>query len=134
MRALQLFSLQSIKLRYKHYRNSLPVQWLGLGTFTAGAWVQSLVGELRSQKQWCGQKKKKKGINIIIYISSCFSLSLSDIYIYIYLLVYYICKVLYIYIYIYIYIYMYIKYNIYSVCQVLMFTDMFLSLGFFSFC
>ena len=26
------------------------VQWLGLGTFTARAWVQSLVGELRSYK------------------------------------------------------------------------------------
>ena len=26
------------------------VQWLGLGTFAAVAWVQSLVGELRSCK------------------------------------------------------------------------------------
>ena len=31
-------------------RNSLVVQWLGLSAFTAMAWVQSLVGELRSCK------------------------------------------------------------------------------------
>ena len=36
-----------------HYRkgwweNSLAVQWLGVSAFTAGARVQSLVGELRS--------------------------------------------------------------------------------------
>ena len=30
--------------------NSLEVQWLGLGAFTAVAQVQSLVGELRSCK------------------------------------------------------------------------------------
>ena len=30
--------------------DSLAVQWLGLGTFTAVAQVQSLVGELRSRK------------------------------------------------------------------------------------
>ena len=30
--------------------NSLAVQWLGLGAFTARAQVQSLVGELRSRK------------------------------------------------------------------------------------
>ena len=35
------------------------VQWLGLSTFTAVTWVQSLVGELRCHKP-CGQKKKKK--------------------------------------------------------------------------
>ena len=33
--------------------NSLVVWWLGLGVFTAEAWVQSLVGELRSHKP-CG--------------------------------------------------------------------------------
>ena len=33
------------------------VQWLGLSTFTAVTWVQSLVGELRCHKP-CGQKKK----------------------------------------------------------------------------
>ena len=30
--------------------NSLAVKWLGLGIFTAVAWVQSLVGKLRSYK------------------------------------------------------------------------------------
>ena len=39
--------------------NSLAVQWLGLGTFTAGAQVQSLVRELRFHKL-CSLKKKKK--------------------------------------------------------------------------
>ena len=39
--------------------NSLVVQWLGLGTFIAGAQVQSLVGELRSHKS-CGVAKKGK--------------------------------------------------------------------------
>ena len=35
------------------------VQWLGLGAFTGKlAWVQSLVGELRSHKP-CGTAKKK---------------------------------------------------------------------------
>ena len=38
------------------------VWWLGFGTFTAVAWVQSLVGELRSRKQ-CGVAKKKKKKN-----------------------------------------------------------------------
>ena len=37
--------------------NSLAVQWLGPGAFTAGAQVQSLVGELRSYRH--GQKTKK---------------------------------------------------------------------------
>ena len=36
------------------------VQWLGLGAFTAVAWVQSLVGELRSYKLCSAAKKKKK--------------------------------------------------------------------------
>ena len=34
----------------KHEGNSLAVQWLGFATFTAGAWVQSLVEELRSHR------------------------------------------------------------------------------------
>ena len=43
--------------------NSLAVQWLGVSTFTAGAQVQSLVGELRfPQAPGHGQKKKKKEI------------------------------------------------------------------------
>ena len=36
--------------------NSLVVQWLGLRLFTVGAWVQSLVPELRSLKP-CDSKK-----------------------------------------------------------------------------
>ena len=43
-------------------RNSLVVQWLGLGAFTPGAWVHSLVGELRIlQPAQCGKKEKKGG-------------------------------------------------------------------------
>ena len=42
--------------------SSLVVQWLGLGSFTAGAWVQSLVRELRSSKLHCVAKKKKKNL------------------------------------------------------------------------
>ena len=44
-----------------HVGNSLTVQWLGLGTFTAMTWVQFLAGKLRSHKLH-GQKKKKKKI------------------------------------------------------------------------
>ena len=42
--------------------NFLTVEWLGLGTFTARAQVQSLVGELRSHKSCSAAKilKKKK--------------------------------------------------------------------------
>ena len=36
------------------------VQWLGLGTFTAMAWVQSLVRELRSYKPLGVDKKKEE--------------------------------------------------------------------------
>ena len=32
--------------------NSLVVQWLGLGTFTAVACVQPLVGEIRCLEVW----------------------------------------------------------------------------------
>ena len=44
--------------------NSLAVQWLGLGTFTAVAQVQSLVGEIRSCKP-SGAAKIKKEINFL---------------------------------------------------------------------
>ena len=37
---------------------SLAIQWLGLGTFTAMAWVQPLVKELRSYKPR-GMAKRK---------------------------------------------------------------------------
>ena len=40
--------------------NSLAVQWLGLGTFIAGAWFKSLVRELRSCKLCGGAKNKTK--------------------------------------------------------------------------
>ena len=36
------------------------VQWLGLGTFTIGAQVRSLIRELRSPKPCSMAKKKKK--------------------------------------------------------------------------
>ena len=46
--------------------SSVVFQWLGLGTFTAVAQVQSLVGQLRSckplQASWYGQKKKSIGV------------------------------------------------------------------------
>ena len=37
-------------IKEKLDRNSLAVQWLGLGAFNARAWFRSLVRELRSQK------------------------------------------------------------------------------------
>ena len=40
--------------------NSLAVQWLGLGSFMSGAWVQSRVRELRYCKRVDTVKKKKK--------------------------------------------------------------------------
>ena len=40
--------------------NSLAIQWLELGTFTAVAWLQYLVRELRSCKPRIVAKKKKK--------------------------------------------------------------------------
>ena len=45
---------------------SLAVQWLGLSIFTAGAWVQSLAGELRSCKLsgTVGGKKKRPSSHI----------------------------------------------------------------------
>ena len=38
----------------------LAFQWTELGVFTAGAWVQSLVGELTSNKLHATAKKKRK--------------------------------------------------------------------------
>ena len=46
-------------LKSTKYGNSLAVQWWGLSTFTAGAWVQSLVGEIGPHKP-SGTAKKKK--------------------------------------------------------------------------
>ena len=42
--------------------NSLAVQWLGLGTFTAVAWLQSLARELRSCKLRGAAKQKTKNL------------------------------------------------------------------------
>ena len=42
-------------------RDSLEVQWLGLGAFIAVAWVQSLVGELGSRRlRGTAQKKESR--------------------------------------------------------------------------
>ena len=57
--------------------NSLVVQWLGLGAFTAMAWVQTLVGELRSHFPQATQRSQK---NIYIYFFS--SLIVSNLIIY----------------------------------------------------
>ena len=43
----------------KSLGNSLVVQWLELGTFTAGAWVPSLVRDLRSLKLRGAAKNKQ---------------------------------------------------------------------------
>ena len=47
-------------LKKKNSGNSLAVQRLGLGAFTARAQVQLLVGELRSHKPHSMAKRKKK--------------------------------------------------------------------------
>ena len=44
--------------------NSLVDQWLGLGTFPAEAWVQSLVRELRSHMLSGMAKKEKEEMHI----------------------------------------------------------------------
>ena len=43
------------------------VQWLGPSTFTHRAWVQSLVGELRSLKPRGMAKKKKKAAETLMF-------------------------------------------------------------------
>ena len=53
----------------KESGNSLVVQWSELSAFTARAWVQSLVGELRSHKLH-GMAGKKKRIITLQYIST----------------------------------------------------------------
>ena len=49
--------------------DSLVVQWLGLGVLTAGAWVQSLVGELRSHNLHGAAKIEKKKVDLQITFS-----------------------------------------------------------------
>ena len=44
--------------KLKHKENCLAVQWLGLGAFTAGAQVQSLVRDLRSHRPHITVKKR----------------------------------------------------------------------------
>ena len=51
--------------------NSLAVQWLGLGAFTAGVQVQSLIRELRSRKPHHVAKKKKKKKNFSLFFILC---------------------------------------------------------------
>ena len=54
--------------------NSLVVQWLGLGAFTAMARVRSLVGELRScRPRGVAKKINKKKIknSIYMYVYKC---------------------------------------------------------------
>ena len=55
--------IQFLFSRFYIWENSLVVQWLRLGAFTAVAQVQSLVGELRSHKL-CGMAKKKRKVKI----------------------------------------------------------------------
>ena len=50
--------------------NSLMIQWLGLGAFTVGGQVKSLVKELRSLKlHGLAKKKKKKSSEAYIWES-----------------------------------------------------------------
>ena len=57
-RSPQTSKIESSTKKHK-LGNSLVVQWLGYGTFTVVAQVQSLVGELRSHKPLTAVKKKK---------------------------------------------------------------------------
>lgn len=47
-----------INILKRNLADSLPVQWLGLGSFTVGAKIQSLTGELRSCKMRGIAKKR----------------------------------------------------------------------------
>ena len=62
---IQKSPLKKKKKRNGIFGNSPVIQWLGLHAFTARAWVQSLVGELRSHKPFSVGKKKKKKITIV---------------------------------------------------------------------
>ena len=57
--------------------NSLVVQWLRLGAFTAMARVWSLVWELKSHKL-CGKKKEKKRCTAHSLVSACASFCLHN--------------------------------------------------------
>ena len=65
--------------------NSLVVQWLGLCTFTAGTWVQSLVRKLRFCKPPGTPKPKQNQKTIMLFSSknewrsdTCCSILLSE--------------------------------------------------------
>ena len=48
--------------------NSLAVQWLGLCAFTARAWVQSLVRELRPHKLLSAAIYKQRGVGASLVV------------------------------------------------------------------
>ena len=49
-----------------HY---LAMQWLGFSTFTPMAWIQSLVGELRSHKPYVVVRKTKKNLLKLFFVN-----------------------------------------------------------------
>ena len=53
-------SKADINLKKKKLSNTLAAQWLELDAFTAGAWVQSLVGKRGMEKKKKKNKKKTK--------------------------------------------------------------------------
>ena len=55
-----IFFLIMIFFKFRDFGNSLVVWWLGFSAFTARAWVQSLVGELRSRESHSMGKKINK--------------------------------------------------------------------------
>ena len=55
-------SRQCLTFKVSEVWNSLMIQWLGLGAFTVGGQVKSLVKELRSLKLHGLAKKKKKKV------------------------------------------------------------------------
>ena len=57
---------REISRRNLYSGDFLVVQWLGLSAFKAGAWVQHLVGELRSHMPCHMAKKKKKKIPTLV--------------------------------------------------------------------
>lgn len=59
---MKRYKLLMFKTSYKG--SSLVVQWVGLGAFTAVAWVQSLFKELRFRKLQI-RPKKKKGVSVM---------------------------------------------------------------------
>ena len=52
------------------------VQWLGFSAFTAVAWIQSLVGELRSHKPCSVDQKKQMPRRAVVDNVKCYQRSL----------------------------------------------------------